>query len=224
MTTILLIEDDETITFGIKEALKRKGYDVRACASAGEAWQRFTELKEEIRLILLDINLPDGNGFDLCRRIKAQKDVPVIFLTVQDEVESVTKGLDMGADDYITKPFHLSVLESRIAAVLRRIVKKDETVLGCGKLRLYKERAQVYLGEEELIVTATEYRLLEILMANKGMTLPRNRILEKLWDAQGNFVNDNTLTVTVKRLREKLNGTDYIKTVRGIGYRMEDKE
>lgn len=224
MTTILLIEDDETITFGIKEALKRKGYDVRACASTGEAWQQFMELKEEIRLILLDINLPDGNGFDLCRRIKEQKDVPVIFLTVQDEVESVTKGLDMGADDYITKPFHLSVLESRIAAVLRRIVKKDETVFGCGKLRLYKERAQVYLGEEELTVTATEYRLLEILMANKGMTLPRNRILEKLWDAQGNFVNDNTLTVTVKRLREKLNGTDYIKTVRGIGYRMEDKE
>lgn len=224
MTTILLIEDDETIAFGIREALKRKAYDVKVCASMEEAWQRFIELKDEIRLILLDINLPDGNGFNLCRRIKEQKDVPVIFLTVQDEVDSVTRGLDMGADDYITKPFHLSVLESRIAAVLRRVVQKDETVLGCGKLRLYKERAQVYLGEDEVTVTATEYRLLEILMTNKGMTLPRNRILEKLWDAQGNFVNDNTLTVTVKRLREKLNGTDYIKTVRGIGYRMEDKE
>ena len=174
------------------------------------------------QLILLDLNLPDGSGYELCRWVKQRMDIPVIFLTVRDEVRDITKGLDMGADDYITKPFNISVLESRIGAVLRRVSAHREVVLTCGALSLDRERMQAVLEGEEIGLTALEYRLLLVLMENKGRTLPRRLILEKLWDAEGNFVNDNTLTVTIKRLREKLGNTEYIVTVRGIGYRLEE--
>ena len=128
----------------------------------------------------------------------------------------------MGADDYVTKPFHIAVLESRIAAVLRRAPEEPDGSAACGNIRLNKEKMQVLLGGREITLTALEYRMLLILMENKGRTLPRSLILEKLWDSEGNFVNDNTLTVTVKRLREKLDHTRCITTVRGIGYRMEE--
>ena len=129
----------------------------------------------------------------------------------------------MGADDYVTKPFHIAVLESRIAAVLRRTSDDGGNVLSCGNIQLDREKMQVVLDGQSVDATALEYRLLEVLMENKGRTLPRNLILDKLWDAEGNFVNDNTLTVTVKRLRKKLMDTEYIVTIRGIGYRMEEK-
>lgn len=154
--------------------------------------------------------------------MKERADTPVIFLTVRDDVRDITRGLDMGADDYITKPFHVAVLESRIAAVLRRTPAEGGNVLICGNIRLNKEKIQVMLDDKPVDTTALEYRLLEVLMENKGRTLPRNLILDKLWDAEGNFVNDNTLTVTVKRLRKKLMDTEYIVTIRGIGYRMEE--
>lgn len=153
--------------------------------------------------------------------------MPIIFLTVRDDVKDITRGLDMGADDYITKPFHIAVLESRIAAVLRRIGSEQNTeekkgLLSCGNIQLDTEKMQAYLDGSPVDLTALEYRLLYVMMENKGRTLPRNLILEKLWDAEGNFVNDNTLTVTVKRLRKKLLDTKYIVTIRGIGYRMEE--
>ena len=153
--------------------------------------------------------------------------MPIIFLTVRDDVKDITRGLDMGADDYITKPFHIAVLESRIAAVLRRIGSEQNTeekkgLLSCGDIQLDTEKMQAYLDGSPVDLTALEYRLLYVMMENKGRTLPRNLILEKLWDAEGNFVNDNTLTVTVKRLRKKLLDTKYIVTIRGIGYRMEE--
>ena len=128
----------------------------------------------------------------------------------------------MGADDYITKPFHIAVLESRIAAVLRRLPEDRQPVLVCGDISLDKDKMQGYLNGEPVTLTALEYRLLHILLENKGRTLPRNLILERLWDADGNFVNDNTLTVTMRRLRKKLNDTRHIVTIRGIGYRMEE--
>ena len=134
----------------------------------------------------------------------------------------ITRGLDMGADDYITKPFHIAVLESRIAAVLRRLPEDRQPVLVCGDISLDKDKMQGYLNGEPVTLTALEYRLLHILLENKGRTLPRNLILERLWDADGNFVNDNTLTVTMRRLRKKLNDTRHIVTIRGIGYRMEE--
>ena len=220
MTKILLVEDDETIAFGIESVLKRKGYMCTSCASVGQAKDLFSE---GLQLILLDLNLPDGSGYDFCKWVKERADTPVIFLTVCDDVKDITRGLDMGADDYVTKPFHIAVLESRIAAVLRRTSDDGGNVLSCGNIQLDREKMQVVLDGQSVDATALEYRLLEVLMENKGRTLPRNLILDKLWDAEGNFVNDNTLTVTVKRLRKKLMDTEYIVTIRGIGYRMEEK-
>ncbi len=242
---ILLIEDDETISFGICSALGRKGYEVAGCSGMEEGKRIFSE---EISLILLDLNLPDGSGYDFCEWVKAKSDIPVIFLTVRDDVEGITHGLDMGADDYITKPFHIAVLESRIQAVLRRTsgrnVPKDLSegsergsdpvrekgseeldfqILVCGAIRLDKKKRRVLAEEEIITLSDLEYRLLLMLMENKGCILTRGRILEKLWDARGNFVNDNTLTVAMKRLREKLHHTPCITTVRGVGYRMEEK-
>lgn len=220
MIHILLLEDDETITFGITSALARKGFEVTACSTLKEAKEAFSG---KFQLILLDLNLPDGSGYDFCRWVKGHMDIPIIFLTVCDDASDITKGLDMGADDYITKPFHLSVLESRIAAVLRRVPKAAGHILTCQKLTLDTEKMRAWQNGQEIVLTALEYRLLHVLMENKGRTLPRNLILDKLWDAEGNFVNDNTLTVTVKRLREKLGDSDGIETIRGIGYRMEER-
>lgn len=239
MIKILLVEDDETISFGIRLALTRKGYEV-VCGFSMEEGKRLFE--EDMSLILLDLNLPDGNGYDFCGWVKEKCDTPIIFLTVRDDVDDITRGLNMGADDYITKPFHIAVLESRIQAVLRRISREGvpgvsmasgdtggvhtsrggETLV-CGDIRMEKTKMQVCVKDEVIPLTSLEYRLLWMLMENKGCILPRGRILDKLWDAGGNFVNDNTLTVAMKRLREKLHHTSCITTVRGIGYRMEEK-
>lgn len=221
MVRILLVEDDETICFGIRSALGKKGYEVIECSGVAEGKRLL--LAEEIHLLLLDLNLPDGNGYDFCSWIKQSRDIPVIFLTVRDDVRDITQGLDMGADDYIVKPFHIAVLESRIQAVLRRAARVSD-ILVCGKIRLDKQKMQVYAGDENIILTGLEYRLLLMLMENKGCILPRDRILEKIWDIDGNFVNDNTLTVAVKRLREKLGRAACVTTVRGVGYRMEERE
>lgn len=219
MIKILLVEDDDTIAFGIRASLAKKGYEVTGCVSLAEAKQIFSKT---FALVLLDLNLPDGSGYEFCRWIKKQYSTPIIFLTVRDAVEDITKGLDMGADDYVTKPFHTAVLESRIEAVLRRVHEGNSGMLSCASLSLDREKMSAFVDGEEAALTALEYRLLLVLMENKGRTLPRSVILERLWDSEGNFVNDNTLTVTVKRLREKLKNTHCIKTVRGIGYRMED--
>lgn len=221
MSKILLVEDDDTISFGIRVSLEKKGYEITACTCLADAKELFSEA---FALVLLDLNLPDGTGYELCTWVKARCNTPIIFLTVRDEVSDITRGLDMGADDYVTKPFHIAVLESRIAAVLRRAPEEPEGSAVCGNIRLNKGKMQVLLNGREITLTALEYRMLLILMENKGRTLPRSLILEKLWDSEGNFVNDNTLTVTVKRLREKLDHTRCITTVRGIGYRMEEAE
>lgn len=225
MVKILLVEDDETICFGVCSALRKKGYEVVECSCVAEGKELLSV--EEFHLILLDLNLPDGNGYDFCGWIKQNQDIPVIFLTVRDDVGDITRGLDMGADDYITKPFHIAVLESRIQAVLRRVGfhrREDHDELICGEIRLDKQRMQVYAGDENIVLTGLEYRLLLMLMENKGCILSRNRILEKIWDIEGNFVNDNTLTVAIKRLREKIGQAAGITTVRRIGYRMEERK
>ena len=222
MTNILLLEDDETISFGIGAALKKKGYEVLNCPSIAKGKLAFSQ---EISLVLLDLNLPDGTGYEFCKWVKEQRDIPIILGAGEEAgIAQIIKGLDMGGDDYITKPFHLSVLESRIKAVLRRASKKavHSPELSCGTIRINLDKMEVQIQGNAILLTAAEYRLLLVLMENKGKTLPRTLLLEKLWDAEGNFVNDNTLTVTMKRLREKLGQPGEIKTVRGIGYRMED--
>lgn len=221
MLTILLVEDDGNITFALERFLQQKQVKTICCATAAEARR---VLSPAIGLALLDLNLPDGNGYDLCRTIKNMGDIPVIFLTVRDDEQDIVQGLDMGADDYIVKPFQLSVLWSRINAVLRR--SGDQTsgpqLLHCGEIRVDSGASRVWVREQECSLTAAEYRLLLALIEHKNCTMTRNVLLERLWDIGGEFVEDNTLTVTMKRLREKLGRPDCIRTLRGLGYRMED--
>lgn len=223
MPQILLLEDDETIAFGIKTSLCNKGYFVHCCSTLAEAKRC---LADSIHLVLLDLNLPDGSGYDFCNHVKGfNPKLPVIFLTVRDAEKDIVQGLDMGADDYIIKPFMLSVLHSRINAVLRRVENRSEDTgfYVCGDISIDTVGTKVYLDKTEIPLTAGEYRLLLVMMKNKNQTMTRIHLLELLWDADGNFVNDNTLTVTMKRLREKLKNTSAIQTLRGIGYRMEDE-
>lgn len=221
MFNILIIEDDDTIAFGVKSFLSKSNYNV----IHGENLKRGKELfKTDIDLILLDLNLPDGSGFEFCRYVKEIKDIPIIFLTINDEDSNMIKGLDMGGDDYITKPFKLSVLQSRISAVLRRSVKQQiqEDILCCKNIKVIKSQSRVYKNNQEVELTVGEYNLLLQLLENKNRTLTRSTLLENLWDVNGEFVNNNTLSVAIKRLREKLEDASFIKTVRGIGYRLED--
>jgi DNA-binding response OmpR family regulator len=224
---ILLIEDDENISFGIKTYLEKKDFQVEIGDTLAKGKEKF---KLSYDLIILDMNLSDGIGYEFFSFVKSKSHIPIIFLTVRDEDEEIVKGLDLGADDYITKPFKLSILESRINTVLRR-VKRDnivDDILFCKELKLIKSQTKVYKDNEEINITGREYKLLEMFMENQNQTLTRERILERLWDIEGDFVNDNTLTVTIKRLREKVEG-DYnkpkiIKTIRGIGYRMGNED
>ncbi len=219
MKQILIIEDDETILFGLQTALKKNGFLPICCSCLTEARQKFSD---SISLIILDWNLPDGTGDAFCHYIKNISEIPLIFLTVRDDEKDIVKGLDIGADDYIIKPFQITVLLSRINAVLRRTKDINQSVLTCGEIVLDKTKTKALCKGQELSLTAGEFRLLTILLENKDQTLTRTQLLDKLWDTDGNFVNDNTLTVTMKRLREKLNNSQCIKTIRGIGYRMED--
>ncbi|MCC0637907.1 MULTISPECIES: response regulator transcription factor [unclassified Clostridioides] len=219
MAKILLLEDDDTIAFGIKASLEKKNHVVCCYSTITEAKKKFDK---DINLILLDLNLPDGIGYEFCKYVKNIRDIPVIFLTVRDDEKDIVQGLDMGADDYVVKPFLLSVLQSRINAVLRRTHSNTTSTLTCENIRLNKDEVKVYLDNIEISLTAGEYKLLLSLMENKNKALTRAKLLEMLWDIDGNFVNDNTLTVTIKRLREKLKNPSCIKTLRGIGYRMED--
>lgn len=223
MTTILLVEDDEDIAFAVCRYLEQKSVQMICCGTAAKARDSLTP---SISLVLLDLNLPDGSGYDLCKAVKSMGDIPVIFLTVRDDETDIVKGLDMGADDYIVKPFQLSVLWSRINAVLRRLGggkgDGDSELFCCAGIRVDSTAGRVWSEGREIILTAGEYKLLFYLLQNKNRTLTRTVLLERLWDIDRDFVNDNTLTVTMKRLREKLGNPECIRTLRGLGYRMED--
>lgn len=225
MKNILLIEDDENISFGIKRYLDKRDFNVEIGSDIATGKEKF---KADYDLIVLDMNLPDGSGYDFLEFIKSKSHIPVIFLTVKNEDEEIVKGLGLGADDYITKPFKLSVLEARINTVLRR-VKRDislDDVIFSNNIKLIKSQTKVLKEDKEIFLTSREYRLLEMFMENKDQTLTRRFILERLWDIDGDFINDNTLTVAIKRLREKIeynpNNPKILKTIRGIGYRMEN--
>ncbi len=222
MKRILLVEDDDTIVYGLSEFLREEGFEVTAVSTLEEALMMD---KNAFSLALLDLGLPDGEGFLFLAK-KQREALPVIILTAREEEKDIIKGLDMGADDYVTKPFKAGILLSRIRAVLRRQGNMEESreTLRCGNIVLDKNRTLVWIGERQISLTAGEYRLLLYLMENKNRTLTRNALLQYLWDNCGDYVNDNTLTVTIKRLREKLGeeSRQVIKTVRGIGYRVED--
>lgn len=224
MTKILLVEDDGQIASYLGELLRAEGFDTQISGSKKEAGECL--LAQAFDLVLLDVSLPDGNGFSICAEIKREYEIPVIFLTASGDEYSVVAGLDMGADDYIAKPFRPRELISRIRSVLRRC-KKEQRILSCGDLRVNVSSATVTKGEKELFLSALEYRLLLLLLQNKGQILTRNQLLEEIWDASGEYVNDNTLSVYMKRLREKIEENPQIPrllhTIRGIGYRMEDR-
>ena len=222
MKKILLVEDNETIVMGLKYSLEQENFQVISALNVEKAKEILNQ--ETIDLILLDVTLPDGNGFELCKYIKQKLDVPVIFLTAQDEETSVVVGLDMGADDYIVKPFRTRELMSRINSVLRRYDKNIEkaSIVQYKNIKIDTNMAKVYKDNEEIIFTSLEYKILLMLFTNQNKLITREELLDKIWDIAGNFVNDNTLTVYIKRIREKLEDDTIIKTVRGLGYRIGD--
>ncbi|MEG2727435.1 MAG: response regulator transcription factor [Bacilli bacterium] len=228
MINVLMIEDDSTIAFGVKYALEQEGFNIDICKDL-ESGRKNINNKEH-NIILLDVMLPDGNGYEFCKEIRQTIDTPIIFLTACDEEVNIVTGLDIGGDDYITKPFRVRELISRMNAVLRRRGNTNENkkVIKFGDLSMHTLEARVYKNGEEIFLTSVEYKLLLILIQNKNIVLSRAKILEKLWDVTYDFVNDNTLTVYIKRLREKIedDSTDpkYILTVRGLGYKWDGSE
>lgn len=220
---ILLVEDNEAIIMGLEYLLTQEGYQAETARSIQEAYNVVE--KEAVDLILLDISLPDGNGFDLCKYVKTESDIPVIFLTAKEEEADVVKGLDMGADDYIIKPFRNRELVSRIKNVLRRS-GGGSSLLQCRDITINLETGKVSRGDKEIVLTKLEYKILSTMLAHPGKLFTREEILAGIWDISNNFVNDNTLSVTIKRIREKLGDEEgeIIRTVRGMGYRIENKE
>lgn len=221
MITLCYVEDDPAIAHSVKEYLEQRDFLVTV-------WATIEEAKEAVKadppqIVLLDRNMPDGQGSIFCRWLRARWErMPIIFLTVLGDSHDIVSGFSEGADDYVVKPFELEVLHSRILALLRRTVPVEGMKLTCGDIVIDKERVAVYQGQEEVALSQPEYQLLLLLMENKGKTVLRSQILEQVWDVNGSFVNDNTLTVTMKRLRTKLGSAAHIKTVRSFGYRMED--
>ncbi|HHU71762.1 MAG TPA: response regulator transcription factor [Clostridiales bacterium] len=224
MKTILLVEDDGAIALGLEYSLEQEDYKVIVCNDAAAA--KLAIMKEDFDIALLDISLPDGNGYEICKLIKERKGVPVIFLTARDDEGSVVMGLDIGGDDYITKPFRIRELQSRIRSVLRRSEKTsvENQILHYGNVEINIAEGKVKKNGSDVFLTALEYRLFLTLVNNEGHIISRNQLLESIWDVSGEFVNDNTLTVYIKRLREKIEddpqNPSIIKTERGLGYRI----
>ncbi len=221
---IFLLEDDEAIGIGLTYSLENEGYNVTLAKSVKEAEKIIDE--KEFSLYILDLTLPDGSGYDVCKRIKAKGDLPVIFLTAYDDEVNVIMGFELGADDYISKPFRVKELMLRIKSVMRRYSNEtSDRIIKINNLKINTNEAKVYKNNEEIILTAMEYRLLLILLSNRGKVLSRTALLENIWDVAGDFVEDNTLTVYIKRLRDKIEEDpakpEFIKTVRGLGYVIE---
>ena len=232
---VFLLEDDDAIGMGLKYSLEKEGFDAGLFKSKTEALENWKP--GEYDLCILDINLPDGNGYDVCRYIREKEDVPVIFLTASDAEVNVVMGLEMGADDYICKPFRVGELIARIRTVLRRSGKNKnaagvpDSIIRIENIIINTAEAKVYISDKKtgndknVELTALEYRLLLDFINNRGIVMSRNKLLEDMWDVSGEFVNDNTLTVYIKRLRDKIEedpaDPKIIKTVRGMGYIIE---
>ncbi len=227
---ILIVEDDKTIAMGLDYSLRQEEYETIVCHNADQAKKVIGKQLKGVDLCLFDLSLPDGSGYDLCELVKKSSDKPVIFLTALDDEVNVVMGLDMGADDYITKPFRIRELLSRIKSVLRRYNKQTLTqsknIIDIEHIRINTLEGKVYKNGKEVLLTALEYRLLLIFANHLGQVLTRTQLLDRIWDVAGDFVNDNTLTVYIKRLREKLEDAPQsptiIKTVRGMGYKVGD--
>lgn len=220
MTQILIIEDDRILNRGITFALKKEGYEVVSAYNKEEGKQLI--LNNKIDFLLLDINLPDGNGLDLCKEIRGKVVCPIVFFTANDTEEDMVKGFESGCDDYISKPFSVELLKHKISAILRRNTIDVKNEFEYKELKIDFDKNIVKKDNIEVSLTATEYKLLELFVKNKGKVLTKDILLEKLWDNSGKFVDENTLSVNIRRLRKKIEQDPknpiYIITVFGIGY------
>lgn len=221
---ILLLEDDNAIGIGLSYSLENEGYSVTVAKTVKQALDIIRS--RVFTLYILDLTLPDGSGYDVCKEIKKQGDYPVIFLTAYDDEVNVVMGLELGAEDYISKPFRVKELLARIKTVLRRYNKDTaDGIVTVADIKINTNEAKVYKNGSEIILTAMEYRLFLTFINNRGIVLTRQKLLEDIWDVAGDFVNDNTLTVYIKRLRDKIEEDpaqpSIIKTVRGLGYILE---
>ena len=223
MSKILLLEDDLSLVNGLTFAFQKERYDLDIARTISEADSLLSERKYD--LLILDVSLPDGSGFEICKKVRQTSKVPIIFLTASDEEINIIMGLDMGGDDYITKPFKFGVLMSRINALLRRVKNfgGEETELSSNGIKVLLLKGQVFQNGNLLDLTAGEYKLLCLFMQNPGVVLPKEKILEKLWDSDNKYVDDNTLTVYIRRLRMKIEENpsepQMILTVRRMGYK-----
>lgn len=224
MANLLLVEDDRLLNDGISYAL-RKEHNITSVYSYQDAMNILKE--QDFNLALLDIALPDGNGLELCRKIREKADIPVIFLTAMDTSQDMIEGFRAGCDDYIAKPFEIAILKCRINAVLRRIGNLPANIYKCKNLTVNFDKMQVFKDDKEIKLTATEYKLLTILIKNKDQVMPRELLISKLWDINENFVDENTLNVNIQRLRYKIEDDPkkprFIITVFGIGYTWGDQ-
>lgn len=223
--TVLVVEDDEIILEGLQISLRQDGYEVLTATTQKAA---FEMIKSGVKLdiCLLDVMLPDGDGYTICKEIRKLSSLPILFLTACDDEVHTVLALEQGADDYIAKPFRIRELLARMKAILRRSNQNglDTNIMQVGENQVHLQTGKVYRGEQEIVLTAMEYKLLLIFINHRGQALSRQQILNDIWDQVGDYVNDNTLTVYIKRLREKLGDTEQnqiIQTVRGVGYRME---
>lgn len=219
MTRILLVEDDAFLRDGLCEMLDKEGYGVTPVSTITDARK---EIAGGFNLVILDVMLPDGNGFDFCSEVRANGNtIPILFLTACDDEIQIVRGLDAGADDYVTKPFKLLELMSRVRALLRR--NSASNVIQSSNIAIDTSNMTVKKNGEIIFVTKTEFQILSTLIRNNGIIVPRNSLLQNIWDDAGDFIDDNTLSVHISRLREKI-GAEHIKTIRGVGYRWEDKQ
>ena len=226
MNTILLLEDDLSLISGLSFALKKQGFEIenaRTIKEAGEYWR-----KGRYNLLILDVSLPDGCGFEFCKMVRKESEVPIIFLTASDEEMNIIMGLDIGGDDYITKPFKLGVLVSRVNALLRRTksIRKNDAELVSNGIKINLLQTVVYKNGEQIELTAGEYKLLCLFMQNPNIVLTKDQILQRLWDCDADYIDSSTLTVYIRRLRMKVENNpsepEMILTVRGMGYKWNE--
>lgn len=214
--TIGIIEDDRLLNQALNKFLTDNGYDT-VCAHSRE--EALATAAGHPDLWLIDIGLPDGNGLELYRELSAVRQVPAVFLTARDDERDMLRAFDLGADDYVVKPFSMKVLLKRIERILK--MNREGRMLTCGDITLYPEKKQVFSGNEEIFLTAKEYQLLELFMENQDQVLTKEKILDRVWGIDGAFIEENTVSVTISRLRKKLGGEQsHIKNVFGLGYRM----
>ena len=227
MLTIQIVEDDRALSEGIMLALSEPGMEFLQSGDIKSAKEMFEDSNPEI--IILDVNLPDGSGYDYLAWVRDSSQIPVLILTANDMEMDIVTGLELGADDYITKPFSLAVLRARVATQLRRVREQAEAarqtrreqIIVMDEYRFDFERMEYYHKDEQVELSRTEQKLLRVLVDNRGISLTRERLLERIWSSEAEFVDENALSVTVKRLRDKLGAQDRIKTVYGVGYRFE---